>query len=87
MTSNDLIKTKTKTKYTVKRVSSKRKKNIPKAGSVHKICELNDDHLNELFHINNFQMDLAIQVISIDKSVRSDTVQKLKDINSQSVTT
>ena len=32
-------------------------------------------------------MDLAIQIISIDKTVRSNTIQDLKDFNSQSLAT
>ena len=31
-------------------------------------------------------MDLAIQIISTDKSVRNDTIQDLKDFNQQSLT-
>ena len=32
-------------------------------------------------------MDLGIQITSNDKTVKSDTVQDLKDFNSQSLTT
>ena len=32
-------------------------------------------------------MDLAIQIIANDKTVRSDTVQDLKEFNSQSLAT
>ena len=32
-------------------------------------------------------MDLAIQIIATDKTVRSDTVQASKDLNSQSLST
>ena len=32
-------------------------------------------------------MDLAIQIISNDKTVRSNTIQDLKDFNSQSLAT
>ena len=32
-------------------------------------------------------MDLAIQIISTDKTVRNDTIEDLKDFNSQSPTT
>ena len=32
-------------------------------------------------------MDLAMQLISSDKTVRNDTVQDLKDFNNQSLTT
>ena len=32
-------------------------------------------------------MDLAIQIIAIDKTARSDTVQDLEDFNSESLTT
>ena len=30
-------------------------------------------------------MDLAMQIISIDKAVRSDTIEDLKEFNSQSL--
>ena len=32
-------------------------------------------------------MDLAMQIISTDKTVRNDTIQDLKDFNNQSLTT
>ena len=32
-------------------------------------------------------MDLAMQIISTDKTVRNDTVQDLKEFNTQSLTT
>ena len=32
-------------------------------------------------------MELAMQIISIDKTVRNDTVQALKEFNSQSLAT
>ena len=32
-------------------------------------------------------MELAIQIVSNDKTVRTDTIQDLKDFNSQSLTT
>ena len=33
------------------------------------------------------QMDLAMQIFSTDKTVRSDTIEDLKEFNSQSSTT
>ena len=33
------------------------------------------------------KMDLAMQIISTDKTVRTDTIQDLKEFNSQSLTT
>ena len=32
-------------------------------------------------------MELAMQIISNDKTVRSDTIQEIKEFNSQSLTT
>ena len=32
-------------------------------------------------------MDLAMQIISTDKTVRNDTIEDLKEFNSQSLTT
>ena len=32
-------------------------------------------------------MELAMQIISVDKTVRNETIQDLKEINSQSLTT
>ena len=53
MTSNDLAKPETKTKSTVKRMSNKRNKNIPKAGSLQGNVELNDKYLDETLHNYN----------------------------------
>ena len=36
---------------------------------------------------NNIKMDLAMQIISTDKTVRNDTIQDLKEFNQQSLTT
>ena len=46
---------------------------------------MNDEYLAQIVHINNLQMELAIQIISNDKTVRSNTVQDLKDFKSQSL--
>ena len=58
-----------------------------KAGSVHENIEINDKFLDETLHKTNFQMELAMQIISNDKTVRSDIVQDLKIFNSQSLST
>ena len=49
--------------------------------------EINDECLDEILHNNNLQMDLALQIISNAKTVRSNTVQDLKEFNSQSSST
>ena len=49
--------------------------------------ETNDNNLDENNHNNNIQMDLAIQIISNDQTVRSNTEQDLKEFNSQSLAT
>ena len=49
--------------------------------------EFNDKCLDEILHIRNLKMELALQFISNERTVRSNTVQDLKDVNSQSVAT
>ena len=78
--SNDVSEPETKTK-------SSKKNNILKAGSVHRTIEINDKYLEEVFHNNNLWMELAMQNSSNDQTVRDDTNQDLKEINSQSLTT
>ena len=83
MSSNGLAKPETNTKAIVKRTSNKRSKNNLKAGSVHKNIEINDKYLDEIFHIINLKMELAMQNISKHQTIRSNTVQDLKEFNSQ----
>ena len=49
--------------------------------------DINHDCLDEFLHNINFYMELAMQIISNDKTVRSDTIQDSKDFISQSLTT
>ena len=49
--------------------------------------EFNEKYLDEIVHNNYLQMDLALQIIANDKTVRSDTVQDLKEFNNQSSAT
>ena len=49
--------------------------------------ENNDNYLNEILHNNNLYIELAMQIISIDKTVGSNAVQELKEFNSQSLST
>ena len=49
--------------------------------------EINDEYLDESLHNNNFHLELARQIVSNDKSVRVNTVQVLKEFNSQSLAT
>ena len=49
--------------------------------------EFNEKYLDEIGHNNYLQMELAIQIIANDKTVRSDTVQDIKEFNSQSLAT
>ena len=58
-----------------------------KAGSIHENGEINDEYLGEILHHNNLYMELAMQIISNDKTVRGNTVQYLEDFNSQSSAT
>ena len=79
MTSNDFKTTQTNPK------SNKKNKNLVKAGSVHENIEINEHYLDETLQNNISQMELAMQFISNDKAVRSDTVPDLKDFNAQSL--
>ena len=80
MTSNHVVKPETNTK------SNTKNKNILKAGSVHGNIGINDEYSDENLHNKNSQMELAMQIISNDKTVRSDTIQDLTDFNSRSLT-
>ena len=64
--------------------SVKPKKNKLESGAN---IKFNDKYLNDMLHKINFQMDLAMQFISTDKTVRSDIVQVVKEFNSQSLAT
>ena len=74
MTSNDINKPKTNTK------SKKKYKTFPKSGSVHENIEINDHYLDEILDNNNIGMQLAMQIICNDKTVRTGTIQDLKEI-------
>ena len=54
---------------------------------MHGNFETNDQCSDEVFHENDMKMDLAMQIISNDKTVKSDTIQDLKEFNQQSLTT
>ena len=49
--------------------------------------EINDKFLDECLDNNDPYMDLAMQIISTDKTIRNETVQGLKGFNLQSLTT
>ena len=49
--------------------------------------EINEQYLDEILDKNDTKMDLAVQIVSIDKTVRNDTKQVLKEFNSQSLAT
>ena len=78
LTSND-FKTNTK--------SNKKNKHVLKAGFVQENIEINEHYLDKIFDNNNIQTDLAMQIISSDKTVRNDTIEDLKEFNTQSLTT
>ena len=61
------------------------KKSKLDVGSMYQIDENNDEHLGEILHNNNLYKEIAMQIISFDKTVRSNTVQELKNFNSQSL--
>ena len=76
MTSNDLNVTSNET--------VKNEKNKLKGGAN---IEINEHYLDEILHNINSSMELATQIISTDKTVRKDTIQDLKEFNSQFLTT
>ena len=87
MISNVLAKPDTNTESTIQRTSNKRNKNFLKVGSMHQNIEINDETLDEILHNNNLQKELSVQIISNDETVRSKTVQDLKEFNSQFLAT
>ena len=87
MTSIDFAKPETNTEAIVKHSSNKGNENFLKGGSLYKDIELDDKNLDEVLHNNNLQVEFAMQIISNDQTVRSNTVQELKDFNSQSLAT
>ena len=79
LTSNDLKITQTK--------SNKKSKNALKTGSVQQNFEIDNHYLNENLDNNDIKMDLAMQRISTDKTVTKNTIENLKEFNSQSLST
>ena len=79
MTSDDLKTTQTK--------CNKENKNVLKAGSVQQNIEINEHFLDEILQNINSYRELAMQIISNDKTVRNDTIQDLKELNQHSLTT
>ena len=87
MTSNGLAKPDKGTESTVIRASKKRNKSTSKGGSMHENVEINNEHLDEFFHIENLHMELARQIIFNGQTVGRNTVQDLKECNSQFLAT
>ena len=69
----------------VKSLKSENKISV-KGGSVHEKFEVTDEHLDEPLHNNNPYMELAMQTISNDKTLRNGSIKDLKDFNSQFLT-
>ena len=76
MTPNDL-------KMTSNELVENKKKSL-KVGA---IIEFNEKCLIEIIQNNYLEMHLAIQITFIDQKVKSETVQDLKDFNSQFLAT
>ena len=53
---------------------------------MYEIDEVNDEVSDGILHNNNLQVELAIQITSNDETVRINTVQNLKEFNTQSLT-
>ena len=49
---------------------------------MHKNIGSNDENIDENLHKFDLQMDLAMQIISNDQTVKNDTKQDLKDFES-----
>ena len=88
VTSNDLrrpllISTESSSVFEMVKPNTSKENKLKRGGKI----ETNDNHLDEILHNNNLCMELAIQIISNDQSVRSNTVQDKKDFNTQSLST
>ena len=68
MTSNDFAQPETNTK------SNQRNKKVPKGGSPHENVEIDDDCLDKILHNINHHVELAMQIISNDKTMRNDVI-------------
>ena len=64
--------------------SNRRNNNVLKDGANN---EINENYSDEIIHYNYFYKDLAIQINTNDQTVRTDTVQDLKEFNNQFLTT
>ena len=67
--------------------SNRKDISILKTGSIHENIENKDQYSDEILVNNDIKMDLAMQIISNDKTVRSDTVQDLKEFNNHFLAT
>ena len=81
MTSIDFKTTQTITK------SNRKNKNILKFGSVHENNEIIDQVLDKILDNNHIYMELAMQIIPSDKTVRTNTIAELIEFNLQSLIT
>ena len=54
---------------------------------MHENIEINDKYLEKILRNNNLLMELPIQIISNDQTVGRDTIQELKEYNSQPLKT
>ena len=82
VTSNDLKRTSNDLKTTSNNDPVKPKKNNLKGGGN---IEINEIFLDEIIHINFLQMDLAVEFISNDKTLRNAIMADLKEFNNQSL--
>ena len=67
--------------------SKTKNKNVLKGGATCDIIEINEHYLYKILDNSDCYMEVAIQLISDDKIITSDTVQGMKDFNSQSLST
>ena len=84
MTSNDLKRPQSISESSLEIELVKSKNKLKDGANI----EINDEYLDEnVLNNNNIKMELAMHIVSNDKTVRSDTVQDLKSFNSQSLST
>ena len=62
-------------------------KNVLKLGTMLEKNEITNKYLDEILHNNKIQKELAMQTFSEDQTVGNNTVQDLKELNSQSLVT
>ena len=85
MTSNDFKRSQLTSNENSKK--TKTNKNNLKGGSVQENIEISEHYLDKILENMDSLMELAMQKISKDKTVKNDTIQDFKEFHQQSLTT